>query len=80
MSTGLISNWAGNPQEIGAMYPFVGGEGFFFILLLIFWLGWMVWQLRSEKSEFAEDADALRKGDIKKEIRAGHVTLMDKDG
>jgi len=36
MNTGLISTWAGNPLEIGAMYPFVGWEGGFFVLGLIF--------------------------------------------
>jgi len=75
MSTGEISNWAGNPQEIGAMYPFVGGEGFFFILCLIFWLGWMIWQFRKEGADYAEEVTNLKNSNLQEKISSSYKEM-----
>ena len=64
MSTGMISNWAGNPLEIGAMYPFVGGEGVFFLIALIFWIVWMIWQMQSEGSIYKKEVAKLKEGNL----------------
>jgi hypothetical protein len=50
MSTGLVDNWL-NIDTFGAIYPFVGSEGFLTILGLIFWFGWHVWQHQKESAE-----------------------------
>ena len=60
MNTGEITNWAGNPQEIGAMYPFVGAEVFMVVLLILFWSIWTIWQFKSEGAALEEEAQALR--------------------
>lgn len=68
MNTGMIENWAGNPLEIGAMYPFVGGEFFFFILAVIFWMVWMIRQMQSENSMYQEEVAKLKEGDLKARV------------
>lgn len=70
MQTGLIANWTGNPQEIGAMYPFVGVEGFMVFLLILFWLIWTVWQFRSEAATLREEAQTLEKDNLQETIRS----------
>lgn len=68
MNTGMIESWAGNPLEIGAMYPFVGGEFVFFILAVIFWIVWMIRQMQSESSMYQEEVAKLKEGDLKARV------------
>ena len=63
MTTGLINSWAVNPQAIGAMYPFVGWETLMFILLVLFWLTWTIWQFRREAAALEKAAQALHEED-----------------
>jgi hypothetical protein len=51
MSTIGLDSWAADLKDIGAIYPFQGGEVIFFILGLVFWIGWHVIQLRAESKE-----------------------------
>ena len=60
MSTGLVDNWL-NLDTFGAIYPFVGSEGFLTILGLIFWFGWHVWQHQKESVEFKGDIENINK-------------------
>ncbi len=49
MTTGDFESWAGATiADIGPIYPFVGSEFLLFILGLVFWIGWHVWQFRHE--------------------------------
>jgi len=59
--TGAFENWAGNIAEIGAIYPFAGSEVFWFILALVFWLGWHAIQLGMEAREWQEDTERYMK-------------------
>jgi hypothetical protein len=49
VSTGLESFL--NPDEIGVLYPFPGGEFLFFVVAFVLWLLWHVLQIRSETRE-----------------------------
>ena len=60
MSTGLVDNWL-NIDTFGAIYPFVGTEGFLTIVGLVFWFGWHVWQHKKESDEFAADLENIKK-------------------
>jgi hypothetical protein len=72
MATGLVESWAGRILDIGPIYPFVGSETFLFILGLIFWVGWHIWQTRIETKEFEEDLARIK--------RAGGVSrALDQD-
>ncbi len=55
MSTGNFENWAGNITEIGPIYPFVGSEMLWFILGVVFWIGWHIIQVSRETKEWEED-------------------------
>ena len=67
MSTGSFENWAGNISDIGPIYPFVGSEGFLWILGLVLWILWHVIQSRRENQTYDEevrkygDAETLRR-------------------
>ena len=60
MSTGLVDNWL-NVDTFGAIYPFVGTEGFLAIVGIALWIGWHIWQIKDESREFQQDLDNIRK-------------------
>ena len=59
-STGPIENWSQSPETLGAIYPFLGFEGVMVALCLAFWIGWTVWQHRSETAEYERQVEKLR--------------------
>ena len=59
MSTGLVDNWV-NIDKFGPIYPFVGTEGLLVIAGLAFWIGWHIWQLKSESAEFKSDMEKIK--------------------
>lgn len=64
MRTGEITSWGGAITDIGPMYPFVGWEMVLTLVLLVFWVGWHVLQLRTESREYREDEQKLRNRDV----------------
>jgi hypothetical protein len=67
MTTGRVESWAGQIIDIGPIYPFVGTELLLFIVGLVFWVGWHVWQLRIESKQFDEDIARIhRAGGVSK--------------
>ncbi len=63
MSTNGLTSWAVDLKDVGAIYPFQGSEVLMVILLLVFWIGWHVLQLRNEAREIRSDMDADARGD-----------------
>ena len=61
---GTIDSWAGNPLEVGPIYPWVGAEVVLFLIGLALWVGWMVWQIKSEADVYSREARRLRKRDV----------------
>lgn len=61
MSTGAFENWTGEITEIGAIYPFVGWEGFMVIVGLVTWIGWHVIQTRRENADYEEQKKRFTK-------------------
>lgn len=55
MSTGSFENWAGTITDIGPIYPFVGSEGFWLVLGVIFWIWWHIVQTRRENRQYEEE-------------------------
>jgi len=63
MQTGLVESWAGNPLEIGPIYPFVGWEVFLFAICVIYWLAYTLWQMKFEHDTHAVDSADLNNRD-----------------
>ncbi len=74
MSTTEVTTWAADLSTIGAIYPFVGWEMTMFILGLIFWIGFHVWQIRAENRTYEEDLAKLRKPeDLMAALKTGKI-------
>jgi hypothetical protein len=58
--TGPVDSWIAQPESLGAIYPFPGWEGLMISMVAAFWIGWTVWQLRTESEEYARTAQAVR--------------------
>lgn len=58
--TGPVESWTAQPEGLGAIYPFLGWEGLMILMVAALWVGWTVWQLRSESEEYARTAQAVR--------------------
>lgn len=63
MRTGLIETWAGNPADVGPMYPFVGSEVPLFVVCVVLWLAYTVWQIKHENATYAAELDRLAEAD-----------------
>ena len=61
--TGNFGNWDGAILDIGPIYPFVGWETLMVIVLVVFWVGWHITQMRMENRTHDEDTVVLRQGD-----------------
>ncbi|MGI9450497.1 MAG: hypothetical protein ACR2QH_07675 [Geminicoccaceae bacterium] len=61
MSTTEVTTWAVDLATVGPIYPFVGTEMLWFVLGLIFWIGFHIWQLSSETKTYDEDMAKLAK-------------------
>ena len=58
--TGTIDSWTAQPETLGPIYPFLGWEWLMILMVAAFWIGWTVWQLRTESEEYARTAQAVR--------------------
>ena len=63
MSTNGMTSWAVDLKDVGAIYPFQGSETVLVILLLVFWIGWHVMQLRVEGTEVEHEMAADESGE-----------------
>ena len=71
----MIESWKQPLAEIGPIYPFAGTEWLLLVACVAFWLGWTIWQIRSEKAEHARAAGFLREGRGPRE-RDDHAELV----
>ena len=58
-----VGNWQGSMADIGPLYPMVGSEGILAIILLVFWIGWHIWQFRMENANYRDDLKTLKQND-----------------
>ena len=65
MSTGLES-WT-PVKEVAALSPFNGGEVYLTIIAVVLWIGWQIWQIKSENSTYDEQVSKLR-GNLSKAV------------
>ena len=65
MSTG-IESWT-PIKEVAALSPFSGGEVLLTIIAVVLWIGWQIWQIKSENSTYDEQVSKLR-GNLSKAV------------
>ena len=65
MSTG-IESWT-PVKEITALSPIAGSEVLFTIIAVVVWIGWQVWQIKSENNTYDEQTSKLQ-GNLSKAI------------
>ena len=58
MSTG-IESWT-PVKEVAALSPFSGGVVLLTIIAVVLWIGWQIWQIKSENSSYDEQVAKLR--------------------
>jgi len=68
-TTGNFTDWTGDMNALGPIYPFVGSEFFMVILGFVFWIGWTIVQMRMESRQLQNEAAELRKsGELQKAL------------
>ena len=65
MSTG-IESWT-PVKEVAALSPFSGGEVYFTIIAVVLWIGWQIWQIKSENSTYDQQVSKLQ-GNLPKAV------------
>ena len=68
MSTIGYESWAVDLAEVGAVYPFQGGEVLMVIVGVVIWIGWHVVQIKQENREIEEDLQNAKSEEISRDI------------
>ncbi len=55
-----LDSWAVDLADIEAVYPWIGLEGLMVIVGVAFWIGWHVWQIRTENKIIADEEARVR--------------------
>ncbi len=55
-----LSSWAVDLGETGAVYPWQGMEKLMVLVGVVLWLGWHVWQIKSENKILADEDAHVR--------------------
>ncbi len=64
-----------NPDQVGAIYPFVGTEWLWFVIAVVLWVLWHVWQVRSENREYDEAVRLYKEFGVEDALRTGGSEL-----
>jgi len=74
MSTTSLTSWAVDLKDVTTIYPFEGTEYALFIVGMVLWILWHVWQLRFENKTYAEDLKKLNSPEkLAKVMRNEHL-------
>ncbi len=75
MSTTMVNSWAVDLANVGPIYPWVGAEWIMFILALVFWIGWHVWQVKFETNTYKEEVEKHSTAENLKKQAVGETYL-----
>ena len=56
-----VKSWSNNPAELGPLYPWVGVEFLMFLACALFFLGFLVWKIRSENAHYEQLVSRLQR-------------------
>ena len=74
MLTGQIENWTGSMLDIGPLYPFVGSEMLLWVIGMVLWIAWHVWQAKAENREYEEQMQKYTQGEnLQKAMRGEKI-------
>lgn len=78
MSTN-VDSW-GDVASLGAIYPFPGIEGILAIAGVVIWIGWHIWQIRSENAEYDQALRHYREVGLDKALdhRGNYDAMVEK--
>lgn len=68
MSTIGYESWAVDIADVGAIYPFQGGEVLMVIIGFVIWIAWHVVQIKMENEDIADDLEKARSADASRDI------------
>ena len=57
-----VESWSSHPTELGPLYPLVGFEFPMFLACVFFFLGFLVWKVRSESRHYDQLVTQLQSG------------------
>ena len=57
MSTTRVESWAVDLAEVGPIYPWVGAEGIMFIVAVVLWIAWHIWQVKFESNTYRAEKE-----------------------
>ena len=57
MSTTRVESWAVDLAEVGPIYPWVGAEGIMFIVAVVLWIAWHIWQVKFESNTYRTEKE-----------------------
>jgi hypothetical protein len=55
MATTSIDTWALDLADVTLIYPWVGTEAVMAVVAIVLWIGWHVWQIRTENAIYEEE-------------------------
>ena len=57
MSTTNVESWAVDLADVGAIYPMVGTEVILWVIGMVFWIVWHIWQAKFENDTYNADLE-----------------------
>lgn len=73
MSTTPIDTWAVDLGDVTFIYPWVGTEGIMVLILVVFWIGWHVWQCKFESNTYREDIEKHATSENLRKATSGEI-------
>ena len=73
MSTTELNTWAVDLAQVGPIYPWVGTEVLMFIVSVVLWLVWHIWQVRFESNTYKEDIEKHATSENLRKATSGEI-------
>ena len=75
MSMTNVDSWAVDLANVGPIYPWVGAEGIMFIVSVVLWIGWHIWQVKFETNTYKAEVEKHATAENLKNQAAGETYL-----